>query len=453
MEITIKYEDIYSKKSGLAKTIVEIKELNIESELLISFRDIYNICKMQDQRVLELFLIASICYSVDKLVQRTTGYDNWTRELSLNIPVKKPEVWKNNATELSKTLGFLSGDLWTFNFVNLEIDLFRKPKWRVCKNKYRIKQTPNAVCLFSGGLDSLVGAINLLTKDKKTHLILVGHYDSSGAKAAQERLASSILNKYEKRAIPLHIRVTDKTPANESTLRSRSFLFLALGIYIAHSYGEKIPLYAPENGLIALNIPLTPSRIGSCSTRTMHPHYLKLFQGLLVNLGIQNKIINPFEFQTKGKFIKECLDYKLLETIYADSISCSHPTRGRYWVRKNRDEVKNCGYCVPCLIRRAALNKAGLDNGLQYGFDICNNEIDLNEKDIKTPNDLRALLSFLSKNYGKIELKRLLLQTTDINDLDKYVDTAFSGYNELSDFFNEKGDDKIRQAIKKKAGL
>ena len=73
------------------------------------------------------------------------------------------------------------------------------------------------------------------------------------------------------------------TPINgsEITTRTRSFLFFTHAIILASCLNKKTNLYIPENGLISLNIPLTNTRLGSSSTRTTHPYYMKMLQSLL----------------------------------------------------------------------------------------------------------------------------------------------------------------------------
>lgn len=41
------------------------------------------------------------------------------------------------------------------------------------------------------------------------------------------------------------------------------------------------------------------------------------------------------------------------------TLSCSHPTHGRI---AGATPPINCGYCYPCIIRRASLHKIGFDN-------------------------------------------------------------------------------------------
>lgn len=50
---------------------------------------------------------------------------------------------------------------------------------------------------------------------------------------------------------------------------------------------------------------------------------------------------------------------KLLAGIVNSTISCSH------WKRSNQQ----CGVCVPCIIRRAALHAGGVNDNVEYAFD------------------------------------------------------------------------------------
>ena len=62
----------------------------------------------------------------------------------------------------------------------------------------------------------------------------------------------------------------------ESSTRSRSFLFIDFEIFALSGMGGVNVLQVPENGLIALNVPLDTLRVGSHSTRTTHPFYMNL---------------------------------------------------------------------------------------------------------------------------------------------------------------------------------
>ncbi len=71
-----------------------------------------------------------------------------------------------------------------------------------------------------------------------------------------------------------HIRVAHRpAEAAEETLRSRSFVFIALGLYGAQAAGLQTPLYMFENGFIALNVPLTPH----AAARAAHGRCIRIF--------------------------------------------------------------------------------------------------------------------------------------------------------------------------------
>lgn len=114
--------------------------------------------------------------------------------------------------------------------------------------------------------------------------------------------------------------------------------FLLQSAYTRRAAGENVPLFMPENGFIALNIPLTPSRGGSCSTRTMHPYFINKISQVLKDLSIKNEIINPLELKTKGECVSECLNKNLIGSIIEQSVSCSHGTRkqNRFGKRRKR---------------------------------------------------------------------------------------------------------------------
>jgi len=300
----------------------------------------------------------------------------------------------------------------------------------------------DAACLFSGGLDSLAGAIRLLEDGKS--VLLAGHYDSPGPRSQQQRLFAELKRRYGDRVDLRSIRASQKPSASaERTLRSRSIAFIGLGLLVASAVGENVPLYTCENGLIALNPPLTPSRAGSCSTRTMHPHYLDSLRKVLNALGIKNAIENPYGFRTKGECIRDCGAVPFLKTLLPMSASCSHGSRKNVWERKIG--IENCGYCVPCLYRRAALHASQLDRGNDYGIDIFRaNEFRLDSSSLTT-YDVKALCSLLQRLRSPEVIRREITRNSSLADVNDYVAMVERGLEELRIWFREKGTVKLRQ--------
>jgi hypothetical protein len=226
--------------------------------------------------------------------------------------------------------------------------------------------------------------------------LLVGHYDAPGPKSQQKDLHEHLKSRFPGRTKLVQVRVSQRPAKNaESSLRSRSIVFLGLAIYAASEVGREIPLLAPENGTIALNLPLTPSRSGSCSTRTMHPFYLDTLRSVLNDLGLKNSLLNPLRLKTKGECVTGCRDQALLSSLVLKTVSCSHGTRRQEWKRK---KATNCGYYIPCLFRRASLHAAKLDSGKDYGIDVCSDELTV-DSDRTSADDLRALTSAL-RHFG-----------------------------------------------------
>jgi hypothetical protein len=176
-------------------------------------------------------------------------------------------------------------------------------------------------------------------------------------------------------------------PERETTSRSRSLLFLTSALALASSIGPAVPVYLPENGYIGVNVPLTPARSGSFSTRTTHPHFLSLLQQTARAVGINNPLVNPYRLMTKGEMLESSRNPELLRDLSRLSVSCSHPEVARY----ARRPQGNCGYCFPCLIRRASTARSGWDSADDYSWDALSDPA-LLDTDSDRSADLRAVV-------------------------------------------------------------
>jgi 7-cyano-7-deazaguanine synthase in queuosine biosynthesis len=306
------------------------------------------------ETAVDLAILAGLINAADTRISRAANAQNgWSREIDLVIPVSDPALWAVQGELLSATLKFLTGDFWrvTFRDRPAGFEAIAEPPKTLPLDSY------DAVALFSGGLDSLIGAIDLLTAGKRP--MLVSHWWDAETSKAQRAL----LHKFETRFptnSPRSLRVRlgfDKhevrTDEIENSQRGRSFLFFSLAAMTAVSLSTP-HVIVPENGLIGLNVPLDPLRLGALSTRTTHPHYMANFNRLLGGLGLPVQLENPYRHMTKGEMVKRCKDRQFLQALVPLSMSCSSPAKARYRGLSPR----HCGTCVPCLIRRASL-KAG----------------------------------------------------------------------------------------------
>jgi len=396
-----------------------------------------------NETAMDLLLLAASVYALDKLVLRNNAPDCWHRKFVLRLPVSDARKWNSVKNDLDRCISFLTGDSWDINFIPQETSLDH------LNHPVMLPQTSDAVSLFSGGLDSLIGAIDWLelNKDNGLRLCVVGHYDGEivGTNSDQKKLLRQLKSEYPDRITDIFVRIghnNESTKNREPSLRGRSFLFVALGIFVASAFGPNTPLFIPENGTIALNIPLTPSRRGSCSTRTAHPHYLDILSHVLAELGFTNPFSNPLGQKTKGESVLQCLNRELLRETARISVSCAKRGRKQHFTHR---EATSCGRCMPCIYRRAALHTIGLDNE-RYGDDICIGEVNYSNKGEKA-NDLRACLTFLRQDPTIAEISTMLIASgsLDVCQLPDYAAMVQRTMNEIRTLLRDKATPEIKR--------
>src|SRR6185369_2169034 len=93
--------------------------------------------------------------------------------------------------------------------------------------------------LFSGGLDSFAGALELLARTS-SRVVLVTHRSAQKAIPRQVELGKYLDQRFPGRVMHVHVlaRFADEE-ARDSTQRSRTLLFSALGQAVAHAFGAK----------------------------------------------------------------------------------------------------------------------------------------------------------------------------------------------------------------------
>lgn len=417
------------------KLIVPINISNGNTALLSTsvFRDLTAGNITPKNNAFDLLNIALGVYTIDQVVSRALyGYQGWSRHFKVYIPVNDYKIWNNVKGDFEKLLSFLSGDKWEIVF--RQITTVRNVALPAQPNPKNI----DTVSLFSGGLDSFIGAIDLLENNKK--VVLISHYKNGSESPIQTLLHDILLKQYgttsfDKFKFYVQPNQKNSNVSKEDTSRARSFLFFALGLTIANSIGDNVEFIIPENGLISLNVPLTSTRLSSHSTRTTHPFYLQTFKTILLGIGVINPISNPYQFYTKGEMMASCKNQQILKSCYEKTLSCSHPDNSRF--TKGQRPGIHCGYCVPCIIRQASEHKSR-NNKTQYANQIKSSPISALKK---SGRDLRAFnlaierLSTLKKHNIALELLNSgPLPFADKKELDDYIGVYERGMKEVADF-------------------
>lgn len=374
-----------------------------------ALEDLLNLGVFPSEIAVDLIVLATHVQIADTRLSRDSeSQDSWTREIKIIVPVASPETWRAAIPTLKRTLNFLTGDIW-------ELDFREKPK--SAKDLIPNGTLPlggnvfDEVALFSGGLDSLIGAIDSLSENKIP--LLVSHAGDGATSTAQDNCLQELRKEYPKndfQRLRLWMdlnKVSVHSSERETTTRGRSFLFFATGILAGSGLGKDFTLKVPENGLIALNVPLDPLRLGSHSTRTTHPFYISRWNDLLQTLGIPGTIQNPYWNKTKGEMALECKNKTLLEKVIPLSSSCSSPTKGRW----QKLPTQHCGHCLPCLIRRAAINKGLGKNGDKTTYtiaDLSKRTLDSNEAEGR---QVRSFQFAINRLLTKPRLAKLMLHS------------------------------------------
>lgn len=383
---------------------------------------------------IDFLCFAILVYLADTRISRELhSQDSWTREIAISLPVYNPDKWNGSVDTITRMLNFLTGDLWEIVFLNRDFELAPPASPLV------IPIELDAVTLFSGGLDSLIATINFLEDAAK--VALISHASDSYTKKSQRKLLSHFQNQYPQNT-PTYFDMwtsfengLENIGGGENSTRSRSFLFIAYGVCVLSGVTTTNTLYVPENALIALNVPLDSLRIGSHSTRTTHPFYLDSWNKLLSDMEIEISVLNPYWNKTKGEMANECRNKDFLCAVIADSISCSSPQKIRY----QKAPPQHCGYCVPCIIRRAAIAKAfgvGKDSTKYYHERISS----IRENHATAEGiQLRSFEMAIHRIHAAPALAQLLIHKSgpiegDTEYINQLADVYLRGLQEVEDF-------------------
>jgi len=290
----------------------------------------------------DLLLIVASVFAVDRALARGRNEDI-CRNFVLNIPVVNTAQLIPVARQIEAILRLLSQDGWEIKF--------RQEKGKP-ETQFPLPHKSGKTLLFSGGLDSLAAAVEFGKGSQP--LGLVSHRTKNPVTDAAQQELAALLNSsgYNVAHQQYFVSSRDGGPTSlkhdrESSQRTRSFVFLVLGALTARRTGRYELLFLAENGQMAIHLPLSHGRVGAFSTHTAHPDVLVEMQGLLTTvLGAPISIQNPYVHKTKKEVIE--IIAKQLPKAIAIATSCWRNSR-------LTGGARHCGECVPCYVRRIAI--------------------------------------------------------------------------------------------------
>jgi hypothetical protein len=323
-------------------------------------------------RLIDFLEIASYVYSADCATPRGKKWTDddstepWSRDFSFVVPVRDLGFWARAEIQclIVEILNFLSDDRYSFNFVPLKRDRSEQSYFDFGDLKDWPFHAPDRVIMFSGGLDSLAGAVETAAGGGK--LVLVSHRPVSTLDARQNILFKELQKLYPGQLIRVPVWVNKaETLGREPTQRTRSFLFSALGTLVAHSI-QANGLRFHENGVVSLNLPLAQEALRSRASRTTHPLALHLLSSLCAAIVETDFVVdNPFLFKTKTEVVASLGTHRAARLI-GSTCSCSH---SMFQTKTQR----HCGRCSQCIDRRFATLAAEVqscDSSKDYVSDV-----------------------------------------------------------------------------------
>lgn len=340
------YEDLPISRLGPDPNL----NLQIDSIAHVILRDI-------QERLRDFVRIAAYIYVADTSVRRGGPADvygtAWARDLNFVIPVAEPDFWNREDVQqhLCETLSFLTGDRYAFQFTLATVEA----RQLLLTFDDALPPFPESdlVILFSGGTDSLAAVLLALAEENR-HPLIVSHRPMPLIDSRQKNLAALVRSRFENWPLP-HVSVWVSRrgkEAVENSQRSRSFLYLALGVAIAHELSIDLIRLA-DNGIVSINLPKTPQAVGSMLSRSTHPKFIYRFGALSeLVLGKPLRIENPLFFLTRADVVRVLERYRCAELLQ-ETVSCHKP---------RITKVKpHCGVCSQCVDRRFGTLAAGLE--------------------------------------------------------------------------------------------
>ena len=315
-------------------------------------------------RILDLLQIAAYVFCADRLINRgkrtSINNDAWARSFNFHIPVLDIDFWsdKKVSMKLGETLKFMTGDRqYQFSFKKAKICHIKDEAVQLSlfSNEYvTIDEAEKTdVMLFSGGLDSLAGAIQRLNDYPDRKICLVSHKSNHTTTHTQNIIVKYLQGQYGNRTTQYGFECHNKknTPSRDETQRTRMFLFSSIAFAICNCY-KKEAFFVYENGITSINLPKQVDVINARASRTTHPKTIGLLREFFNLFDSNFDIKTPYYNKTKTDIFEVVRTYHE-ENLISSSVSCSHT--------RNKPQTTHCGCCSQCIDRIFAAYASSLN--------------------------------------------------------------------------------------------
>lgn len=399
---------------------------NVKIGLPKFVRNVYHL----PDRVLDLLEIAGYIFAADRKILRgsrtAVEYQSWSRTIKFCIRVRDCSFWSDPSVSnaLAQVLQFMTGDAkYEFTF---ETGHNTPPTGLFDRRDISIDTSEHVnVSLFSGGLDSLSGALELIesTTDK---VVLVSHQSQSSTVHTQNVLFSALNRKYPNRLLHYPFECTLRgRHSKEESQRTRAFLYLSIAYAITSAYDQNC-IYVYENGITSLNLRRREDLMNARASRTTHPQTIGLmakFLSLVEESDIS--IYHPYLYTTKAEILSSLIS--ATPDLISSAVSCTRAFR-------THGVATHCGECFQCIDRRIAAHSAeaeSIDHRGLYSVDIIDDPTEKGESRTTLIDYIRQALSLYEKPLSKFEEEYL----SDLAELLDYSPLGVTDADKIEDFW------------------
>lgn len=202
----------------------------------------------------------------------------------------------------------------------------------------RARESADAVCLFSGGVDSLCGILDTAQRFNNIRPLFCSHTDQSKIHTIVDSLRRRLPEPLPKRFCTMRVPPIQ----TGGYAQTRGFLYLLSGAAVAHATGS--------NRLVISEVGPTmyQPRFGPLDevTMTTHPYVVRAAQSIAtLILGTEPEFHLPFEDCTKAEVLAGCLAPRLLRETH----SCISQRFGTH-----------DGTCYGCVVRNLSARAAAV---------------------------------------------------------------------------------------------
>jgi 7-cyano-7-deazaguanine synthase in queuosine biosynthesis len=379
---------------------------------------VQNVYHLPD-RLLDLLELAGYIFAADRCVFRgpktALEYQRWSRSFEFHVRVRDYDFWSKPVVgeTLARALLFMSGDAsYKFyfepGFSTPPTGLFDRPGFSIHSGE-RVQVT-----LFSGGLDSLCGALELLSSGTDK-IILVSHQSKTVTTHTQRALVAALSKKYPRRIHHYSFECTLRgIRAQEESQRTRSFLYTSIAYAIASVCGQNT-FHVYENGVTSLNLRRREDQLNARTSRTTHPQTIGKLADFFSLLGESNVSIRlPFLYHTKTDVVLSLVSRA--PDLISSSVSCTKAFQ-------THGQATHCGHCFQCIDRRIAMFGASaqeLDHRGLYSNDIINESVDDREAQTALIDYVRQAIALSAESTAHFEAEYM-------SDLAETLDHIYQG--------------------------